>query len=371
MGTIVQRKRRNGTTAFMAKIIITRQGRIAHRETQTFDRRKEAAAWIATREEELSRPGAIERARRAHVTLADAIDRYRSEQRRAINKTKSGVLDAIRDHEIGAMPCGAIRSEHIVKFARDISPGRKPQTVRTYIAYLSSIFTVAGPAWGYELDRSQIEDAKIVLHRLGIIRQSDKRDRRPTLDELDAIMTNIMDRNANALLPMAHIVAFAIFSTRRRDEITRLEWRDLDEQASRIMVRDMKDPRNKVGNDTWVDLPAQALAIIQAMPRTAARIFPYNKSSITNAFIDICAAEKIKGLTFHDLRHEGISRLFETGLDIPRVAAVSGHRSWETLKRYTHIRQSGDKYAGWKWLDVVTTPPSLHRLPRALYSADT
>lgn len=358
MGTIVKRKRRNGTTAFMAKIVITRKGRIAHRETQTFDRRKEASAWIATREEELSRPGAIERARRAGVTLADAIDHYRREQRRAINPTKSGVLDAIRSHEIGAMPCGAIRSEDIVRFAQDmVTPQRKPQTIRTYVAYLSTIFTVAGPAFGYELDRSQMESAKIVLTRLGIIAEAERRDRRPTLAELDAIMKNFSTRNANARIPMAHIVAFAIFSTRRREEITRIRWSDLDEQASRVLVRDMKDPRKKKGNDTWVDLPPQALAIIRAMPRIDERIFPFNKDSITNAFIDACDTEGINGLTFHDLRHEGISRLFETGLDIPRVASVSGHRSWESLKRYTHIRQTGDKYEGWKWLDFVTLPP--------------
>lgn len=53
MGTIVPRKRQNGTTAFMAKIVLKRKGEVIHRETQTFDRRPAAAAWIARREEEL------------------------------------------------------------------------------------------------------------------------------------------------------------------------------------------------------------------------------------------------------------------------------------------------------------------------------
>jgi hypothetical protein len=34
---------------------------------------------------------------------------------------------------------------------------------------------------------------------------------------------------------------------------------------------------------------------------------------------------------------------------------VSGHRAWSSLKRYTHLRQTGDKYADWKWLSVVTS----------------
>jgi hypothetical protein len=50
------------------------------------------------------------------------------------------------------------------------------------------------------------------------------------------------------------------------------------------------------------------------------------------------------------------------GWNIPHVAAFSGHRSWASLKRYTHIRQSGDKYAGRKWLKVATTPIENMRL---------
>ena len=55
----------------------------------------------------------------------------------------------------------------------------------------------------------------------------------------------------------------------------------------------------------------------------------------------------------HDLRHDGVSRLFEMGLSIPRAASVSGHRSWQSLKRYTHIRQAGDKYENWQWLERI------------------
>lgn len=370
MGTIVLRKRKNGSTAFMAKIVISRQGKIVHRETQTFERRAVAAAWIAKREDELSKPGAIERAKNARVTLADAVERYEREQTKKINPTKQGVLEKIKAHDIGAMACEDINSQHIVSFAQDFLPGRKPQTVRTYVAYLSTIFSVAGPAWGYPLDRNAMDAAKLVTERLGVIKQSQRRDRRPTLDELAAILTHTMRPNGNMTIPMTHIIAFAIFSTRRREEITRIRWSDLDEAHSRILVRDMKDPREKIGNDTWCNLPPEALRVIQAMPKLDERIFPHNPSSISNAFADTCAAVEVEGLRFHDLRHEGISRLFETGLDIPRVAAVSGHRSWESLKRYTHIRQTGDKYAGWKWLDVVTKPPPQRRLSRVLCSGE-
>ncbi|MHB1495459.1 MAG: tyrosine-type recombinase/integrase, partial [Acidithiobacillus sp.] len=43
-------------------------------------------------------------------------------------------------------------------------------------------------------------------------------------------------------------------------------------------------------------------------------------------------------LTFHDLRHESTSRLFEKGLNPMQVAAISGHKTLQMLKRYTHLR---------------------------------
>ena len=32
--------------------------------------------------------------------------------------------------------------------------------------------------------------------------------------------------------------------------------------------------------------------------------------------------------------------MFEAGLDMPRVAMISGHLSWATLRRYAHLKPS-------------------------------
>lgn len=52
-------------------------------------------------------------------------------------------------------------------------------------------------------------------------------------------------------------------------------------------------------------------------------------------------AKKAAGLVdfrFHDLRHEAVSRLVEAGLSDQEVSAISGHKSMQMLKRYTHLR---------------------------------
>lgn len=80
-------------------------------------------------------------------------------------------------------------------------------------------------------------------------------------------------------IPMQKIVAFALFPTRRQEEITLLRWDDLD--GDRILVRDMKHPGDKKGNNVYCELPPEALAIIQSMPRAGERIFPYSTDAIS------------------------------------------------------------------------------------------
>ena len=58
----------------------------------------------------------------------------------------------------------------------------------------------------------------------------------------------------------------------------------------------------------------------------------------SQAFGRVCTAAGIDGLTFHDLRHEATSRLFEKGLNPMEVAAITGHKTLQMLKRYTHLR---------------------------------
>jgi integrase len=359
MSSIVERKRKNGPPVFDAQIVIKRMGRIVHRESQTFDRRPAANGWLIRRETELGKPGALERGE--DPPLKVAIDRYVEASTRDLGRTKEQCLNTIKESELGEMRCSYIGSKELVAFASELDV--QPQTRGNYMSHLGSVFSVARPAWNYALDRRAFEDAMIVLKKLGVVSRSRERKRRPTLDELDKVMLHYDGRvKVDYRSPqMQKVIAFAIFSTRRQEEITRILWDDLDPVHSRIMVRDMKNPGEKIGNDVWCDLPPEALAIIQSMPKADKQIFPYNPTTIGESFQRACILRGVNAeempdeerLKFHDLRHEGVSRLFEIGYDIPRASTVSGHRDWKSLKRYTHIRQTGDKYQNWKWLPVI------------------
>lgn len=195
------------------------------------------------------------------------------------------------------------------------------------------------------LAKTAIDDAMTLLRKERVIGRP-KRRSRPTLDEL---LEYFKDRDKRVKVKMVDITLFALFSGRRQEEIFRIRWDDLDERRQGVIVRDMKHPRGKT--DTFVFFTDEAWEIIQRQDRVAEPIFPYVSKTISAAFTGACCFLEIDDLRFHDLRHECVSWLFELGWDIPKVSGVSGHKSWSSLQRYTHLREhdSYDKYKGWGW----------------------
>ncbi|QOL79688.1 site-specific integrase [Pseudooceanicola spongiae] len=353
MATIRKRVRKDGSVAYMVQIIFTQKGRPTYREARTFDRQSAATVWAKKRTDELNKAGEnLFALKTRQKTLADAIRTYTDQSEKQIGRTKAQVLSTILEFDISDMLCAEIRSSDIVAFARELGIKRSAATVSNYLSHLSSVFAIAKPAWNMPLEHQQMKDAFAVCNRLGITGKSRARARRPTLVELNSLMEHFAKKHAArpSSAPMHMITAFALFSTRRQEEITRIKWADLDADAKRIMVKDMKHPGDKAGNDVLCDLPDAACSIALSMPRNSAFIFPFSTDAISAAFTRACKVLAIDDLRFHDLRHEGVSRLFEMGLHIPQAAAVSGHRSWQSLQRYTHLHERGDKYDEWPWL---------------------
>lgn len=364
MGTITSRKRKDNSTAYTAQIRINRDGKAVYQESQTFDRKQVAQAWIKRRETELAEPGAIERAKRKGVTIKVMIKQYLEEYERIrpLGKTKRATLTAISESWLGEVDDSALTSQKLVEFAQwrmsKEGGGVLAQTVGNDLSHLGAVLSVARPAWGYEVDPLAMPDARRVLRKLGMVSKSSERNRRPTLEELDALTEHFfeMQKRRPDSIHMPKVIAFAIFSTRRQEEITRIRWEDLDQTRQAVLVRDMKNPGQKIGNNVWCHLPDEAWAILHTMPKVAREIFPYNGKSVSASFTRACHFLEIEDLHFHDLRHDGVSRLFEMDWDIPRVSSVSGHRDWNSLRRYTHLRGRGDPYRSWKVLTRLLAP---------------
>jgi hypothetical protein len=367
--TIIPRPRADGTTGYTVQIQRKRNGKVVLNLVQTFDRLVAAEAWEKRKKAELAAPGGLERAvdgakkKQTSATLGDAIDRMLTDRVKKVGKTTRGNLQIVRRHAIAASACEDVKSRHLVDLAQDLlADGRGPATVGNILSSFGKVFTLARPAWGFPLDPQAMPDALAVCRELGVVERSGKRRRRPEIDELDRLMEHFeaYEGRRSDALPMRRLTAFGIYSVRRLGETCRLLWRDYEpnhKDGPRILVRNMKHPGDKKGNDVWCRLTPEAVAIIEAMPRINERIFPYSSDSASTNWTRACELLEIEDLEYRDLRRDGISRLLEMGRDIAVVRLYSAHRTLAALEHYIALKKiDGDKYAGWRWLPVVKEP---------------
>ena len=72
-----------------------------------------------------------------------------------------------------------------------------------------------------------------------------------------------------------------------------------------------------------VPLLNTAYDIIKRQAVTSNNIFPYCQSAFSKRFVKIKKNLNIQDFRYHDLRREGVSRLFEMGHNLENVASVT------------------------------------------------
>lgn len=327
------------------RVQVRRKGKYA---SQTFRLKTLANEWAVETERLIDLGGEPSNHRiRDLRTVADLVDLHIAdlhEVGRPLRRSKQAVMESLK-RDLGATRIDRLDRATIIKYGqRRAKQGAGPVTLSVDLSYLRTVLTHAAAIHGISVDTESIRLARAALTRLGLVGRSHERDRRPTEDEIDALL-DYFDKNYNTIIPMGRIVRFAIATAMRQEEICKIEWSDVDLSKRVVLIRDRKDPRRKDGNHQKVPLlnltgfDAWHLLLEQkVLTGGKGRCFPYHHQSVGTAFRRARRQLEIDDLRFHDLRHEATSRLFEAGLSIERVALVTGHRDWKMLRRYTNLK---------------------------------
>lgn len=323
---------------WQAIVRIKRGGAIVHQESQTFDTERLARSWAQRVEDRIAAEGVPSRQLKTQ-TLGALLLKYLEtlESHGAIRRTRAAEIVQLAPY-FETLALAEVNSSVFSAFAtKRRKEGAGATTVLHNLATVRSALNAAKPMYGYDITGGSVAEAIDALKRAGVVARSDSRERRPSQAELDAICVDF-DRVAHfpsTVIPMRTFVELAVAWPRRLGELCKMTWSDFNKMTGIQTLRDTKHPtapRLEV-----VPLTPEARRIIEALPVIDERILPYSPESVGKSFQRACARLKIKDLHFHDLRHEGISRLFERGLSIQEVALVSGHQSWTMLRRYTHL----------------------------------
>ncbi|MGH8152938.1 MAG: tyrosine-type recombinase/integrase [Rhodanobacteraceae bacterium] len=253
-------------------------------------------------------------------------------------RTKTADLHRLLGYEIAGRIAAELKAaDYIRHIEQRRKMGAGPATAGNDLIWMRQVLRSVRAGKGVKaINLVELDDATADLRRRKLIQKSRLRDRRLSADEEKTLLEHFAKRGGE--IPMVDIALFALATSRRQEEITRLRWRDLDKDKGIAWLDDVKHPRHKVGNRRAFRVLPEAWKLIERQPKVAPEVFPCNPKSIGSAFTNACHFLGIKGLHFHDLRHEATSRLFERGYSIQEVAQFTLHESWATLKRYTHLR---------------------------------
>ena len=314
MATFVKRK-----TGWQAQI--RRQG--FPRLARTFKTRADAELWAKKPESDMGIGAFIREDDK--TTLATALDRYEREissQKKGYAKER-GRLRLWERSPLAPRPLRSIRGMDIAKWRDDRLRTVSAGTVRNDLALLSHLFTIAVREWGMVglvNPVSQIRKAK----------PPPGRSRRLEAGEEERLITAALSYNAR----IAPVIRFGIETGMRREEIAAMTWGMVNFKKRIVAL-----PETKNGEKRDVPLSTEAVSILGCLPRRLdGKVFGISKDYLTTAFIRIRRKAGIDDLTFHDLRHEATSRFFEKGLNPMQVAAITGHKTLQMLKRYTHLK---------------------------------
>ncbi len=309
---------------------------------KTFRTKRDGEDWSRRVEDEMVRGVYIDRAPSERMTLKAALTRYltevtpskRASTQYAERRKAKPIFERLGDYSLAAI------TPEIVACYRDdrLSEGRSNTTVRLELAILSHLFNTAIREWGLGL----------VYNPVANIRKptpADGRNRRLSPDEEEQLLSAIF-QHSNPMLDW--IARIALYTGMRQGEILSL-YRDQVDIQRRVVRLD----KTKNGDARTVPLSIHAAEVFREAlehpmhklvdtpllfygePGRDGKRRPY---VIHKVWAQAKLRAGLRDFRFHDLRHEAVSRLVEAGLGDQEVATISGHKSMQMLKRYTHLR---------------------------------
>lgn len=140
---------------------------------------------------------------------------------------------------------------------------------------------------------------------------------------------------------MADLYDLAILTGMRRGEILGLVRGEVTKAGNVWRIEKVKHKGAHLGHARRVVLSSGAVAILSRRMKglpAEGRLFTVRGSEAYTRFRKACRVAGVTGLRTHDLRHEGLSRMADAGLNLGELQAQSGHRSVQMLARYLNAK---------------------------------
>ena len=347
MGVIQERKRKkDGKTTYKAVIRIKGYPTM----TATFERKTDARNWINENEPQMKKGKHIKDYEASKHTLNELIDRYikiELPKRKPTDHQKYKMqLEWWKAH-IGnyllSKVTPALLSECKIKLITEESPkpkgGKKTRseaTANRYMACLSIVLSTGMKEWGWLEDNPMLNVRKYT--------ETAKQDRFLMPEEIMKLLDACMKfdlKGDNYNYETYLFVLIALSTGARYSEIHGLQWKDVDLKNKQFYFLNTKNGENR-------GVPMTETVVKELKEFKKVRNINSNYLWTTKdgrklidmrvRFYKVLETAGIE-CRFHDLRHTVASHIAMNGGSLLDIAQVTGHKTMQMVKRYSHLTQ--------------------------------
>jgi integrase len=294
-----------------------------YRESAKTTRRENAETLLRTRQQQLWEGTFVPGARKSKpLTIGGLRDLWLRERKGKASlsddKQRLGVfVERFDEHRMVA----TLTTDEIRDWRDELAEKLEPATVNRYLAVVRSALNLA------DTSGHQHRDPMAGITFGG---EDNARDRLCSPEEYRRLIEAAQG-------DLGACITVGYWTGMRLGEIVNLtrDRLDLDAGMLRLSASATKEATAKS-----VPLPADAVSALRSIPsRIDGRVFRCNRDWYSRKFGELAKSLEIKDLHFHDLRHTALTRMADAGVDIMTMAAISGHKTLEMLKRYVHRRE--------------------------------
>lgn len=308
---------------------------------RTFDTQGEAQKWARRVESEMETGHYVDHSEAEQTTLRTALERYRKEvaPKKRHPKQENGRIDRWLRNDLCYRTLANLKGVDFARY-RDArrEQGRAENTIRLELQIISHLFELARKEWG-------MEGLSNPLKNIRKPSGSSARDRRLDPGEYEKIYAALLSSGNPFAAPAFDL---AIETSLRQGTLFSLKWEWIDLAKQMIRIPPLARGAENKGVPAVLPISTHAAGVLSNLhPRDDAGAPIINPTGLvlkTTSNAVLCVWKRIlpivgvSGLRWHDLRHEAASRLFEKGLHPLEVASITGHKSMQMLKRYTHLK---------------------------------
>ena len=291
--------------------------------SKSFHKKSEAQKW-AKEQEVLMQSGQWSRVNESSFTLDDLMTKYKNEitpKKRGYEVEDRRLRRLLKEKEIMKVPLERLLPPILASF-RDRRLKDGVRACQYDLVLIRHAWNIALIEWGWNIGDNPTQ-------KIRLPKNNPPRERRFKPGEYERLRKASSETKVWYLWP---IIDFAIETGMRRSEILNMKWEHLGLDKKRVLL-----PMTKNGSSRWVPLSDKAIKILNNVPRSTDHVFHVTDVALRQSWERLRNRANLIDFTFHDLRHEAISRMFEKGLNVPEVASISGHKTASQLFRYVKV----------------------------------